>query len=58
MIVLFLNLHKPDQEGKLKFERYYTTITKILKQTIYYGTHFEEDIRTRDNIEDFLYDQF
>lgn len=57
MIVLFLNLYKPDEQGKMNFHRYYTSVTKILKQTIYYGTHYEEQIRDRHNIEDFLYDE-
>lgn len=58
MIVLFLNLHKPDESGKMKFDRYYHAVTKVLKQTIYFGTHYEEHIRSKDNIEDFLYDEF
>lgn len=41
MIVLFLNLHKPTPEGMLKFDRYYSTVTKILKQSVYYGTQYE-----------------
>ncbi len=57
MIVLFLNLFKPDEQGKMNFQRYYASVTKILKQTIYYGTHYEEQIRDRHNIEDFLYDE-
>ena len=40
MIVLFINAHKNDEEGKTKFDRYYSYIKKILNQTIYYGSHF------------------
>ena len=50
MIVLFLNLHKPDEQGKMRFERFYNSITKILKQSIYYGTQYQEEIRTRDKL--------
>lgn len=41
MIVLFLNLHKSDEEGAIKFNRYYSIVTRILKQSIYYGTYYE-----------------
>jgi hypothetical protein len=58
MIVLFINLHKDDQEGKIKFEKYYKDITKVLKQSIYYGSQYEEEIRRKDNIGDFLYDNY
>ena len=58
MIVLFINAHKNDHEGQNKFERYYSYIQNILRETIYYGNHFSSLIRNKDQLADFLYDPF
>lgn len=58
MIILFLNLHKPNEEGNAKFNRYYSAVSKILRQSVFFGAHFEEQIRTKDNLQDYLYDNF
>jgi hypothetical protein len=56
--VLFLNLHKPSLEGNLNFQNYYNKINAILKQSIYYGCEYDEQIRTKDSLTDFLYDDY
>lgn len=57
MIVLFVNLHQNTQEGAAKFHRYYSSVTQILKQSVYLGSQYEEQIRTRDQLKDFLYEE-
>ena len=57
MIILFVNLNSPSEEGKAKFQRYYNSITSILKQTIYIGNNFDEQVRDKDCISDFVFDE-
>lgn len=57
MIVLFVNLHPKTEEGQSKFKRFHSSISQILKQTIYIGNDYNEQIREKDSLNDFIYDE-
>jgi len=58
MIVLFVNAHRNSNEGKVRFNTYYTQLKKILKNTIYYGNEIKEIIRNKNELNDFIWDEF
>jgi hypothetical protein len=37
MLILFINAHKKNEEGSLRFKHFYNQINGILKSTIYFG---------------------
>lgn len=57
MQVLFINCHKHNQEGQLRFENFRKTLAPLLTATIYYGRDPIETIRPYDQLDDYIYDQ-
>jgi len=37
MLLLFVNAHRRNEEGKLRFENFYKHIRAALQETVYYG---------------------
>ena len=37
MLILFVNAHRKNEEGKLRFNNFYKHIRAALQETVYYG---------------------
>lgn len=57
MLILFINAHKKNEEGNVRFKNFYDNVKAVLKSTIYYGNEVIETIRTFDDLSDYIYDE-
>jgi hypothetical protein len=57
MLVLFINAHKKNEEGTVRFKNFYDNTKAALKTTIYYGNEVVETIRSYDDLSDYIYDE-
>lgn len=37
MLILFINAHKKNEEGAMRFKLFYESMNSVMKNTIYYG---------------------
>jgi putative NADPH-quinone reductase len=56
MKVLIVNAHPETTSGRSKFNEFQTRINRLLKGTIYYGSGEDEVSRTKDELEDLLFE--
>ena len=57
MLILFINAHKKNEEGRLRFTNFYANIQSIVKNTLSFGNEVTETIRTFDDLDDYIYDE-
>lgn len=57
MKVLIVNAHPETTSGRSKFNEFQTRINRLLKGTIYYGSGEDEVSRTKDELEDLLFEE-
>lgn len=56
MKVLVVNAHADTQSGRSKFGEFQLKISRLLKDTIYYGSGQDEIVRSKDELDDLLYE--
>ncbi len=37
MLILFINAHKHNEEGRVRFSNFYTHVKRVLKETVFFG---------------------
>lgn len=57
MLILFINAHRKNEEGRLRFTNFYNNVKNVLKSTVFFGNEVNETIRAYDDLDDYIYDQ-
>jgi hypothetical protein len=56
MQVLYVNCHKKNEEGRLRFDNFRKSVRALLESTVYYGRDPIETVRGFDQLDNYIYD--